>query len=250
MARFVFWLLIALNTAGLGLWLLLGLAAAKPSHTPLLHVLAFFAVPAGGLVGLTVLYTKAPWPWAPAAATVGAAAPLVLLLGGAALSGLWTWRTGESAAPTSSPPAASRAVPAPQQLEAALRASRSTGTEPVLALLHAGAVPDQRGDSAPAWFSALAASADPQVLPLLLDRGVDLAAVDAAGRNAVQVALLQRRWEAAALLIERGAAWQHIQLTNGQTVPQLAATELRRPGVSKSESEALARLTRASAEHR
>jgi hypothetical protein len=246
MARLFFWLLISLNGVGLGLWLLLGLAAAKPSHTPLLHVLAFFAVPAAALAAVCVLYGKAPWPWARSVATVLAAAPLVLLLGAAALSGLWAGRSGGWVV-SAPPPVATAARPAAQQLEAALRASGTTGAGAQQRKHGLGAGPNQRGDSAPAWFAALATSADPQMLPLLLDRGADLSALDAAGRNAVQVALAQRRWEAAALLIERGAAWQHVQLPNGQAVAQFAATELRRAGLSPQEAESLTRLRRATA---
>ena len=48
----LFWLFLALDIALLGLWFVLGLAAAKPSHTPLLNLLGFFALIVAVCVGL------------------------------------------------------------------------------------------------------------------------------------------------------------------------------------------------------
>lgn len=83
-----FALFVLVDAAVVGLGLLLGLAAAAPSHTPVLGVLAFFAVPGLMLAAVVALYLRGPWRAARPVATVLAALPVMLVLGGALLSNL------------------------------------------------------------------------------------------------------------------------------------------------------------------
>ena len=116
-------------------------------------------------------------------------------------------------------------------LAVAIRASRFAGVEPVVLLLRAGADPNFSGGSQPSFFAALSAKTDPAVLRALLDHGADLRAVDMAGSNAVYWATHHRNWPAAVLLIERGAAWQTVQMADGQGFRQFVQTQARQaPG--------------------
>jgi hypothetical protein len=250
MARIVFWSLMSLNAAAWGLCLVLGLAAAKPSHTPVLQVLVLFAVPALLLAAVAALHLLGPWPWARTVATALAGLPLLLLLGAVATSGFWAWRSGAleaavGAASQARAPASSPQQPPAETLEAAIRDSRETGVGPVREMLQAGAQPKQRSASQPAWFAALSPAIDLAVLTLLLDQGADLQARDAAGRTAVQVAAAQRHWAGLAVLIERGAAWQQVQMSDGQSLRQRVMHERRRTPAGSPEAAALARLWQA-----
>jgi hypothetical protein len=254
----LFWLLMALNAVGLGVWFLLGLAAATPSHTPVLNVVAFFALPAVLLVGVGALYVLVPMAWARSLAFVVAALPVLVVVGGAAVSGYMAARSGESAdngrgvmAPPSAPGPQAASQPAQSAaagLEAAIRSSARTGAEPVWQWLQAGASPNLRVSLQPVWFAALSPGTEPTVLPALLQHGADLKAVDAAGRSAVQVAAAQRQWLATAVLIEHGADWQAVQVDNGQTLRQFVQGEQRRLAAAKqdtAETAAVARLWQA-----
>ena len=68
MSRILFALLMLLNVAALGLWFVLGLAAAKPSHTPVVSVVGFFLLPALLLGAVALLYLRGPWAWSRALA--------------------------------------------------------------------------------------------------------------------------------------------------------------------------------------
>ena len=61
MSRMLFALLMVLNVSALGLWFVLGLAAAKPSHTPVVSVVGFFMMPALLLGGVVLLFLRGPW---------------------------------------------------------------------------------------------------------------------------------------------------------------------------------------------
>lgn len=292
MGRLVFILFVALDAMALGLWFLLGLAAAKPSHTPVWQVVAHFSVPALLLAGVVLLYLRGPWPGSRALATAVAALPVLVVLGGALLTQGVAWHRGESADAWGQPDPATQQrleaairshdeaavahiaadrhsrisggaalVLALRQLEqhpaefgplrallgagvkpnadsgaeaplaAAIRISRHAGIEPVQMLLDAGADPNFRGGSQPAWFEALSRHTHPAVLPALLARGADLRAVDMAGSGAVHWAAYHQNWSAAALLIERGAAWQAVHNATGQDLRQTVNQQLRRtPG--------------------
>ncbi|MFO1196813.1 MAG: hypothetical protein U1E86_07555 [Burkholderiaceae bacterium] len=289
MSRLIFWLFVALDGAAIGLFLLLGLAAAKPSHTPVVSVLGFFLVPVALLAALALLFERAPWPAARPVALALAAAPVLIVAISALLSQGLAWRLGVPADGGLRPDAAAQQaleaaiargdtaavariagdrrrslnegaalVAAIRQLEstpaqrdvlqallqagmradagggaqaplaAAIRSSRVAGVEPVHMLLRAGADPNQRAGAGPVWFAALETSADPALLPALLDRGVDLRGLDMAGGNAVGAAVRHRNWAAAAALIERGVPWQAVRLPDGQDLRQFADAQARR----------------------
>jgi hypothetical protein len=292
MGRLLFMLFVGLDAAALGLVFVLGLAAARPSHTPVLQVVGFFLVPALLLAGLVLLYLRGPWSASRAVATALAAIPVLVVLGGALVTQGVAWHLGLSADNWGQPDSAvqqrletairsrdettvaritadrasriddgAALVAALRQLEqtpadlgplrtllqagvkpnaegggvlplaAAIGASRHAGAEPVKLLLNAGADPNARGASQPAWFAALSAHVDPAVLPVLLEGGTDLRAVDMAGNGAVHWAAFHRNWVAAALLIERGAPWQAVRAANGESLLQTVRQQLRRnPG--------------------
>ncbi|MBK8766340.1 MAG: hypothetical protein KA778_03365 [Burkholderiaceae bacterium] len=289
MSRILFALLMLLNVAALGLWFVLGLAAAKPSHTPVVSVVGFFMLPALLLGGVVLLYLRGPWAWSRALAIGLAALPVLILAAGVLLARGVAWHAGVSADDWGRPdpvaqqgleaaiaardavavgriaadrsgrlndaaalvaairllerdptgldplrallqaglkPGASSTGEAP--LESAIRVSRIAGTEPVRLLLQAGADPNLRSATQPAWFAALELRTHAEVLPLLLERGANLRAVDMAGSGAVHWASYHQNWTATALLIERGADWQAVQAQNGQGLRQLVEMQLRR----------------------
>ena len=110
----LFGLFVALVLLVLGVWLVLGLAAAGPSHTGLPQLAAFFAVPTLLLAAVVWLYLRGPWAAARPLATVLAAVPAVgVAVGvagtapnapGAAMPAAW--------APASAPAAAAAPAPA------------------------------------------------------------------------------------------------------------------------------------------
>ena len=289
MSRMLFALLMVLNVSALGLWFVLGLAAAKPSHTPVVSVVGFFMMPALLLGGVVLLFLRGPWAGSRALAIGLAGLPVFIVAASVLLARGAAWREGVSADNWGRPdpvaqqaleaaiaardavavgriasdrsgrihdaaalvaairlleqdsaaldplrallqaglkPGANSAGEAP--LESAIRVSRVAGTEPVRLLLRAGADPNLRSASSPAWFAALAPRTHPDVLPLLLERGADLRAIDMAGSGAVYWAAYHQNWVATALLIERGADWQAVQTQNGQGLRQLVETHLRR----------------------
>jgi hypothetical protein len=286
MSRILFALLMLLNVAALGLWFVLGLAAAKPSHTPVVSVVGFFLLPALLLGAVALLYLRGPWAWSRALAiglprcpchparkraftrcrwregvsadNWGRPDPVAQQALEAAIAARDAVAVGRIAADRSGrindaaalvaairlleqdsaaldplrallqaglKPGANSAGEAP--LESAIRVSRVAGKEPVHLLLQAGADPNLRSASSPAWFAALAPRTHPDVLPLLLERGADLRAIDMAGSGAVYWAAYHQNW-VDGLLIERGADWQAVQTQNGQGLRQLVETHLRR----------------------
>lgn len=284
----LFSLLVLADAAVLALMFVLGLAAAKPSHTPVLSVIAFFAVPAALLAGLVWLFLRGPGPAARPVALVLAGLPALLIVGGALLSSGAAWWMGErddggrpdaqlqqrlesaiasneaaTVARIAADPrapinpgaalvAAVRAMEAPPHspeplrallqagvkpdsgggpespLEAAIRVSGAAGAAPVRLLLDAGADPNHRYASQPAWFAALSARTDPAVLPLLLARGADLRGVDMAGNGPLYWAVFHRHWPALLLLLEHGADPAGARLPDGQSLRPLVQTERRR----------------------
>lgn len=289
MSRLLFTAFIALDAVALGLFFVLGLAAAKPSHTPLLSVVAFFVLPGLALASLVLLFLHGPWAASRTLATLMAALPVLLAVGGAAVSGGVAWWMGESVDGWGRPDpqaqqrleqaiaagdaaavarlganprapvnegaalvAALRLLEAhPQRLEplqallqagmsanaaggpeapleAAIRVSRHAGAEPVRLLLRGGADPNFRLHGEPAWFAALSSSTDPSVLPALLAAGADLRALDAAGNTGLYWAVFHRNWSAVRQLVERGAAWRHARLPDGQGLLQAVDAQQRR----------------------
>ena len=81
-----FVLFVALDGAALGLVFVLGLAAAAPSHTPVLSVMGFFMLPALLLAAMVWLYQRAPWRFARPAALLLVTMPALVLIGSVAVS--------------------------------------------------------------------------------------------------------------------------------------------------------------------
>jgi hypothetical protein len=116
-SRLVFMLFIGLDAAALGLFFVLGLAFAKPSHTPVLQVVGFFLLPALLLAGLVLLYLRGPWPASRGVAIGVAALPVLLVLGSAVVTQGVAWQLGEPGDGWGQPDRAAQ-----QRLEVAIRA--------------------------------------------------------------------------------------------------------------------------------
>ncbi len=80
--KIVFWIMVALDVAALGLMFVLGLAFAGPSHTPLVRFIGFMLVPAGALAGAVALFVFAASPWLRGAAFLLAASPVIIVAAG------------------------------------------------------------------------------------------------------------------------------------------------------------------------
>lgn len=201
MSHVVFALLIAVDALALGLFLLLGLAAAKPSHTPVISVLGFFALPALALLALVWLYRRRPWPMARPLAIGLAGLPALVVVGGAVISGGAAWRAGEPAGGAGRPDAAAQealehAIAAGDAASAARLASdrrhpvndgaalvqaiRRLETKPgdaavLQALLQAGLQPNAGGGPEPVLAAAIRASRRAGIEPVrwLLAAGAD-----------------------------------------------------------------------------
>lgn len=233
--KVLFWLFVALDVGALGLFFVLGLAAAGPSKTsPLAVVFAMLVVPGVLLTGAILLHLRAQSGLLQLLAFLIVSAPVgaltisqIVALFTAPLTpgGIW----GESKLTR----ALRELEKDPQQLATvrtllaegadpnqmgesmplvlAIYATRHVGMEPVTLLLDRGADPNKHDDfGQPCWFTATAASLDPAVLRLLLDRGADPKALDRQGKSGVWDALTTENWAAASLLIQRGAATEGI----------------------------------------
>lgn len=88
MLNMLFWIVVAIDVVALGLFLVLGLAAAGPSHTNPVAVVAFFLVPAVILLACIAMFLRFDAMLWRVAALVMAASPVLLVAGGAAFS-LW-----------------------------------------------------------------------------------------------------------------------------------------------------------------
>lgn len=201
MSHVVFALLIAVDVLALAVFALLGLAAAKPSHTPVVAVLGFFAVPVLVLLGVVWLYRRQPWPASRALAFGVAGVPVLLVVGGAIVSGGAAWWSGEPAMGSGRPDAAAQgalevAIAAGDAASAARLASdrrhpvndgaalvqaiRRLETTPgdaavLQALLQAGLQPNAGGGPEPVLAAAIRASRRAGIEPvrLLLAAGAD-----------------------------------------------------------------------------
>jgi hypothetical protein len=88
----------------------------------------------------------------------------------------------------------------------AIYGARKCGIEPLQWMLDAGADPNQVDEfGTPAWFTATWQTVSPEVLDLVLSRGVDLQAKGRDGRGAVWQAVDTENWAAALRLVEAGA---------------------------------------------
>ncbi len=197
----LFWLFLALDIALLGLWFVLGLAASKPSHTPLLNLLGFFALPTAVLLAVLLLYLRGPGSVSRGLATVLAGLPALVVVVGPLFSrgvagflGMSPDHHGrpdpvlqqkmESAIRSGDAQAVARIAGAPQArlndgaaLVAALRQleQHPDDLEPLRALLKAGVKPSSGGGSTDPLAEGIRVSrwAGPEPVRLLLDAGAD-----------------------------------------------------------------------------
>jgi hypothetical protein len=105
-----------------------------------------------------------------------------------------------------------RGDPGEAPLTIAIRVSGKAGAEPIRLLLDAGADPNaltQFGE--PVFFAATGITAPKEAMELLLDHGADLSLRKKDGGNALLQAALTQNWEAALLLLERGADWRRLE---------------------------------------
>jgi ankyrin repeat protein len=101
-------------------------------------------------------------------------------------------------------------------LAIAIQQSAKSGPEPGKLMLDAGANPNLKTSfGEPVWFSAVGQSSSLETLTLLLDRGADLNAVGPNESTALITAANTRNWNAALLLLERGADWRRGRSVNG-----------------------------------
>lgn len=229
--KVLFWLFVTADVAALGLFFVLGLAAAGPSKTnPLAVVFAMLVVPGVILAGCIALFLTSPSAVLRTLAVVVVGAPAGLLAVAPIVSaflaattapgGIWG-ETPLSRALRELPQDASRLADIRTLLAEgadpnepgeelpivlAIRAVSTSGDTALKMLLDAGADPDRRrefGD--PAWFSSIVAGGDAAVLRLLLDRGADPKAKGNDGRGGIWSAANTCNWPAAQLLLDRGA---------------------------------------------
>ena len=101
-------------------------------------------------------------------------------------------------------------------LSVALQLDAKTGPAPLTMLLDAGADPNLADSfGTPLYFLAVGKSSSLETLKLLLDRGANINAVARNGHTILFEAANTRNWEAALLLLERGADWKLGKSVNG-----------------------------------
>ncbi len=225
----LFWSFVALDAAAIGLWFVLGLAAAGSSRSsPLAVAFALLVLPGTLLAGAVLLHLRAPSPTLRLLALAIVSAPVVMLVAGRVLAEFTARPTpggiqGETKltralrdlekdplqlatvrqllADGADPNEAGEQMP----LVLAIYATRHAGMEPLQLLLERGADPNKRGlFGEPCWFSATARSVDLGVLKLLLERGADATARSRDGKGGVWSATACDNWPAALLLVQRG----------------------------------------------
>lgn len=228
--KVLFWSFVALDAAAIGLWFVLGLAAAGSSKSsPLAVAFALLVVPGSLLAGAVLLHLRAPSPTLRLLALAIVSAPVVMLVAGRVLAE-FTARAnpGGIQGETKLTRALRDLEKDPQQLATvrqlladgadpnqageemplvlAIYATRHAGREPLQLLLERGADPDQRGQfGEPCWFAATARSVDLGVLTSLLERGADATARSRDGKGGVWSATACDNWPAAVLLVQRGS---------------------------------------------
>ncbi len=270
----LFWIALAIDAGAIGLFFILGLAAAKPSHTnPLSVVFLLLLVPGVLLIGLAFWFLRAQSLLVKLFPFALVATPMLILAVGLVTTGIGTLLYPEKQ-PASFRPAPVKDIqnavldgdldavkkgaavlrghpdsagvlilaihriekapesmeilrallaagadpnnaPGQKPLEAAILSSRKTGPAPVAMLLDAGAKPDARSPlGVPAFFTAAAPTAHPEVLKLLLDRGAPVDGKMHTGETVLMHAANLRNWKAVLLLLERGADPQEAAFLN------------------------------------
>lgn len=228
--KVLFWLFVALDSAAIGLWFVLGLAAAGPAKSsPAAVAFALLVVPGGFLLATVWLFVRTHTPGLRVVALLVVAAPALVIGIGRIAGAIWVHQNpgrifGSTPLTTAlralehdplqlttvrtllaqgaDPNAPGDSMP----LSLAIYAVRHAGKEPVTWLLDAGADPNRKDEfGEPVWFAATGITVDIEVLKLLLERGADVKTTGRDGRSAAWQAVNTWNWPAAALLIQRGA---------------------------------------------
>ncbi|MBL9077939.1 MAG: ankyrin repeat domain-containing protein [Planctomycetes bacterium] len=228
--KILFWAFVAVDVCGIGLFFLLGLAAAGSTKDSPLAVLGVMVVlPGTLLVGAIWLWQRADSTLLRVLAYLLVSAPIMTLVIGRLVAEIWVranpnavWGETELTralqeletdpsrlqtlrellAAGADPNEAGNDLP----LVLAIRLVRQVGDEPLRLLLDAGADPNQATEfGRPAFFAACGSADDVAVMRLLLERGADPKRVERDGRSAVWTAVNTRNWAVARLLVDRGA---------------------------------------------
>lgn len=245
--KVLFWSFAALDLAVIGLWFVLGLAAAGPSKTsPFAVALALLVVPGALLAGAILLFVRTEstgWRLLALLAVSGPALALGVstlvarLTVPGANAGMWGSTPLTRAlsdlekdpnqlavvrqllAEGADPNQAGEELP----LVLAIYAVRHVGLEPLRMLLDAGANPNAKTQwGEPAFFAVLGGGNSVAELQLLLDRGADPKTLNRSGHSGLWQAAATSNWAAALVLAKLGASWQGI---SPMGLPYLAMLE-------------------------
>jgi hypothetical protein len=227
--KVLFWTLAVADLVGILIWFVLGLAAAGPSRTNPLTVVALLLVLPGALLAAAVIvHVRAESAALRLLALVVVAAPAVFLAAQAAMASfragpMHPAGQGETDLTQALRALAKDADRLPEvrallaagadpdaggtpPLALAIYASRSVGLAAVEAVLAAGVDVNRRDEwGEPAWFAVTGTGIDAAVLIHLLERGLDATACGRGGHSAVWSAIATRNWPVAKVLVERGA---------------------------------------------
>jgi hypothetical protein len=289
--KVLFWLAVAIDAGVIGLFFILGLAAASPSKTNPLSVVAVMLIGPGLILAALAawfLWAQSLLPRLCAFAIV--ASPILIVLYGQITTEIWkrnhpqeaniptsfkpvSLASLESAVLANDPAAVTRAAAeinlrgrpegagvvhlalnrlakSPEQLpvfkalldaganpnagngepplEIAIRISRATGPEPFTLLLKAGAKPTANTPlGTPIFFSAVLPTADPAILPLILNHGIDINTKSFRGETLLAHAAANNNWKAVLLLLERGADINQAQSPEGKPFREMVETSAR-----------------------
>lgn len=230
----LFWLFAALDLAVIGLWFVLGLAAAGPSKTsPFAVALALLVVPGALLAGAILLFVRTESPGWRLAALLVVSGPALALGVSTAIAWLRVPGAGGMWGSTPLTQALSALEKDPTQvavvrklladgadpnqageelpLVLAIYAVRHVGMEPLRMVLDAGANPNAKTQwGEPAFFAVLGGGNSVAELQLLLDRGADPKTLSRSGHSGLWQAAATSNWAAALVLAKLGASWQGI----------------------------------------
>lgn len=264
--KILFWLFFAIDALCIGLFFVLGLAAAGSAKTHPLAVAAVMVVVPGALLGAAaLLFVRAPSPGWRLVATLVVCAPAIALAVGQVMGVIALVQSQGGILGSTPLTRALGALPDdPAQLAVvkdllakgadpnrvgeevplrlAIYAVRKVGIEPVRLLLDAGADPNKLGEfSDPAWYAATGITVDLAVLEMVLARGADVKSKGRDGRGGLWSAVDCCNWPAAKLLLERGADW-HGHSPMGLTMLAVVEGHARERGGDSGVAEVLALL--------
>lgn len=130
-------------------------------------------------------------------------------------------------------------------LTVAIQQSKTTGAEPVVMLLKAGANPNTKDQfGKPVFYAGTYASAPPSVLSALLDNGADVTIKNKDGLSVVFDAAQSNNWRAVLLLLQRGADYKTGRTVNGESFTQMVDSHARMYGDTAGMTEVVEYLKR------